>query len=49
MLRHFLLVATLVVAPVKSIANELVTHFTLDNGMEVVVVEDHRAPFCPWP
>ena len=25
-------------------ANEAVTHFTLDNGMEVVVVEDHRAP-----
>jgi len=24
--------------------NEAVTHFTLDNGMEVVVVEDHRAP-----
>ncbi|WP_407474021.1 M16 family metallopeptidase [Sulfitobacter sp. PM12] len=24
--------------------NEDVTHFTLDNGMEVVVVEDHRAP-----
>ena len=23
---------------------EAVTHFTLDNGMEVVVVEDHRAP-----
>ncbi|MBD3665753.1 insulinase family protein [Sulfitobacter sp. TSTF-M16] len=25
-------------------ANEAVTYFTLDNGMEVVVVEDHRAP-----
>ena len=25
-------------------ANEDVTHFTLDNGMEVVVIEDHRAP-----
>ncbi|MGJ8615827.1 MAG: M16 family metallopeptidase [Sulfitobacter sp.] len=24
--------------------NEAVTHFTLNNGMEVVVVEDHRAP-----
>ena len=24
--------------------NEDVTHFTLDNGMEVVVVEDRRAP-----
>ncbi len=25
-------------------ANEQVTSFTLDNGMEVVVIEDHRAP-----
>jgi zinc protease len=25
-------------------ANEVVTYFTLDNGMDVVVVEDHRAP-----
>ena len=25
-------------------ADEAVTHFTLDNGMDVVVVEDHRAP-----
>ena len=25
-------------------ANEAVSHFTLDNGMEVIVVEDHRAP-----
>lgn len=24
--------------------DDLVTHFTLDNGMEVVVVEDHRVP-----
>ena len=24
--------------------NEAVTHYTLDNGMEVVIVEDHRAP-----
>jgi zinc protease len=24
--------------------NEAVTHFTLDNGMEVVVIEDHRSP-----
>lgn len=24
--------------------NEAVTHFTLENGMDVVVVEDHRAP-----
>jgi zinc protease len=25
-------------------ANDQVSHFTLDNGMEVVVIEDHRAP-----
>ncbi|SDG68299.1 M16 family metallopeptidase [Sulfitobacter delicatus] len=39
------LVATLFTAPfAQARANEAVTHFTLDNGMEVVVVEDHRAP-----
>ncbi len=37
-------VAVLLLAPFKAIANEAVTTFTLDNGMEVVVVEDHRAP-----
>ena len=25
-------------------ANDQVSHFRLENGMEVVVVEDHRAP-----
>lgn len=30
-------------APIAG-ADEAVTHFTLGNGMEVVVVEDHRAP-----
>ena len=35
------LIATL---PMTLRANEAVTYFTLDNGMEVVVVEDHRAP-----
>ncbi len=36
----------LCLTPVASLArdNEAVTTFTLDNGMEVVVVEDHRAP-----
>lgn len=36
----------LVMVPVASMASntEAVTHFTLDNGMDVVVVEDHRAP-----
>ncbi|MFY0595398.1 MAG: insulinase family protein [Cognatishimia sp.] len=32
----------LVALPLK--AQEMVTDFTLDNGMQVVVVEDHRAP-----
>ncbi|NOR29635.1 MAG: insulinase family protein [Sulfitobacter sp.] len=36
----FLLPASFVVAA----QNEAVTHFTLDNGMEVVVIEDHRSP-----
>lgn len=30
--------------PITAQAEEAVTTFTLDNGMEVVVVEDHRAP-----
>ena len=30
--------------PLKVAANEAVSYFTLDNGMEVIVVEDHRAP-----
>ncbi len=34
----------LITAPLTAFANEAVTFFTLDNGMEVVVVEDHRAP-----
>lgn len=36
-------VIALGLVPVSSLAQE-VTHFTLDNGMEVVVIEDHRAP-----
>ncbi|MBM1632634.1 insulinase family protein [Sulfitobacter mediterraneus] len=31
-------------ATVHANANEAVSHFTLENGMDVVVVEDHRAP-----
>jgi len=31
-------------AAVPANANEAVSHFTLENGMDVVVVEDHRAP-----
>ncbi|MBE0413674.1 pitrilysin family protein [Yoonia sp.] len=33
----------LLTAPLAVLADE-VTHFNLDNGMEVVVIEDHRAP-----
>ncbi|MGD9293591.1 MAG: insulinase family protein, partial [Roseobacter sp.] len=45
MLRSVALLALLAFAPVKGIANEeAVTTFELDNGMQVVVVEDHRAP-----
>ncbi|SLN63054.1 Protease 3 precursor [Roseovarius albus] len=36
--------ALLAVATMPARANEQVTNFTLDNGMEVVVIEDHRAP-----
>ena len=39
-----LVAAGLALVATVSRANEAVTHFTLDNGMEVVVVEDHRAP-----
>ncbi len=31
-------------APAAMAANDQVTDFTLDNGMDVVVIEDHRAP-----
>lgn len=45
---RFRIFAALVAAFLPIIAhastNEAVTYFTLDNGMEVVVVEDHRAP-----
>lgn len=35
---------TLLAAPIASASNDLVTDFELDNGMQVVVIEDHRAP-----
>ena len=48
MLRLTLLAACAVVLQALTLqpaqANEAVTTFTLDNGMDVVVVEDHRAP-----
>jgi zinc protease len=37
-------VALPLAAGARTEANEAVTTFTLDNGMDVVVVEDHRAP-----
>ena len=44
MLRRFLSTLALTALPFAATANELVTTFTLDNGMDVIVVEDHRAP-----
>lgn len=44
MLRRSLAVLAASVMPFWASANELVTTFSLDNGMDVVVVEDHRAP-----
>lgn len=43
MLRR-LLIALIASVPIAASAEDLVTSFTLENGMEVVVVEDHRAP-----
>ncbi|MFQ6546730.1 M16 family metallopeptidase [Aestuariibius sp. 2305UL40-4] len=42
MLRLF--AALLTTLPALAQAEDLVTAFTLDNGMEAVVIEDHRAP-----
>lgn len=45
MLRFTALLVLLVIAPFRGFADdEAVTTFELDNGMQVVVVEDHRAP-----
>jgi len=38
------IVATCLISALAAQAAEGVTDFTLDNGMEVVVIEDHRAP-----
>ncbi|MFU8779271.1 MAG: M16 family metallopeptidase, partial [Roseovarius sp.] len=47
-MRHFLASLTLAILPLAAPAwaatTDQVTHFTLDNGLEVVVIEDHRAP-----
>ena len=42
-MRQFFAAMALLTAPLAAQAAE-VTNFTLDNGMEVVVIEDHRAP-----
>lgn len=39
-----LALSLLIAIPRPAFADEQVTAFTLDNGMEVVVIEDHRAP-----
>ena len=45
MLRSLALLSMLALTPLAVAADEeAVTTFTLDNGMQVVVVEDHRAP-----
>jgi zinc protease len=36
--------ALAVIIPMSATAEDAVTTFTLDNGMDVVVIEDHRAP-----
>ncbi|WP_208348941.1 M16 family metallopeptidase [Pseudaestuariivita rosea] len=43
-MRRFLAVCTFILTAVPLWAQENVTTFTLDNGMDVVVIEDHRAP-----
>ena len=44
MRRMILLAGLAIAATLPARAQEAVTDFTLDNGMQVVVVEDHRAP-----
>ncbi len=44
MLRRFALVFGLILAPLAASAASEVTEFYLDNGMQVVVIEDHRTP-----
>ena len=44
MIRKLWLAAVAALLPLSALAEQPVTHFTLDNGMDVVVIEDHRAP-----
>ncbi len=43
-MRNLLAAMFVLLVPVIGQAEEAVTTFTLDNGMDVVVIEDHRAP-----
>lgn len=43
-MRRLIAAIALVVTAFPALANDKVSNFMLDNGMEVVVVEDHRAP-----
>ena len=42
--RFVALIAAIVLVPLAARADDQVSHFQLENGMEVVVIEDHRAP-----
>ncbi|MBC7165363.1 MAG: insulinase family protein [Roseovarius sp.] len=42
-MRRLLAACLVTLAPLAALAED-VTHFKLDNGMDVVVIEDHRAP-----
>ncbi|MEO0357154.1 MAG: pitrilysin family protein, partial [Pseudomonadota bacterium] len=44
MFRHALSTLVALSLPAAALADENVTNFELDNGMQVVVIEDHRAP-----
>ena len=44
MLKRFLVLALLALLPRMATAEPPVTYFQLDNGMDVVVIEDHRVP-----
>ena len=41
---HRLIALLALILPTAALADEAVTSYTLDNGMDVVVIEDHRAP-----
>ncbi len=41
---RLMILLSLLCAPLAALADDQVTSFTLDNGMDVVVIEDHRAP-----